>query len=434
MIINPERLHDDFLDDDESDSDDSDTSFDDMSSISENEAGNNAASLFESDSDLDSSNESGAVETNNVAGGSGERLELNEDEEEDEVVKAILRSREQHSDHPPDIKLEDLIIDISFHPGKDLIALASISGDVLLYKYNNTVTELVSTLELHTKACRDIEFSDDGKILFSTAKDKAIMLTDVETEKLTRLYENSHEDPIYTMTVIDDNLFATGDDNGTVKLWDLRQRGDSPIFSLKEMEDYVSAMVTTNEKKYLACASGDGSLTTLNMTARRMHVQSEEYEQELTCLGLFRSESKLLAGSSKGRIYVFNWGEFGLHSDEFPSLTKKSMNCMVPITENIVVTAGEDGILRATNVFPYRHLGVVGQHSMSVEATDVSNDGTLIASTSHDNDVKFWNVEYCETLSNEVSKKGNGRKQLSHNLPSSKVNNASDFFSSLCSD
>ncbi|XP_048511074.1 WD repeat-containing protein 55 homolog isoform X2 [Athalia rosae] len=402
-----------------------------MSDSSDSDSDDNDFDQYDSDSNdgiLDAEPSSSV----NVPGGSQEGLPLNEDDEEDEVVKAIIRSREQHSDHPPDIKLDDFIIDISFHPVKNLIALASMSGDVLLYKYDNAATELVSTLELHMKACRDIEFSEDGKTLFSTAKDKSIMLTDVETEKLCRLYENSHEEPIYTMTVIDENQFATGDDSGTVKLWDLRQKGDTPLFSLKEMEDYVSAMVTTSEKKYLACASGDGSLTTLNMPARKMHVQSEEYEQELTCLGLFKSESKLLAGSSKGRMYVFNWGEFGLHSDEFPSLTKKSMNCMVPITENIVVTAGEDGILRATNVFPYRHLGVVGQHSMSVEATDVSNNGSLIASTSHDNDVKFWNVEYFETLNNTDSRKGNGKKLSKYNLPSSKVNNASDFFSDLC--
>lgn len=61
------------------------------------------------------------------------------------------------------------------------------------YKFSNTETELVSTLELHLKACRDIEFNESGTTLFSTAKDLSIMLTDVETEKLTRLYENAHE-------------------------------------------------------------------------------------------------------------------------------------------------------------------------------------------------------------------------------------------------
>ena len=131
-----------------------------------------------------------------------------------------------------------------------------------------------------------------------------------------------------------------------ILVWDLRKPGTVPVFSLHEMEDYVSTMITNSDNKYLVCASGDGSLTTINMPARKLHVQSEDYEEELTCLGLFKSETKLLAATSKGKMYIFNWGEFGLHSDESPSLTKKTINCMVPITEHIIVTGGEDGILR----------------------------------------------------------------------------------------
>lgn len=48
-------------------------------------------------------------------------------------------------------------------------------------------------MELHLKACRDIEFSEDGQLLFSTGKDLCIAITDVETEKLIRLYEAAHE-------------------------------------------------------------------------------------------------------------------------------------------------------------------------------------------------------------------------------------------------
>ena len=46
-------------------------------------------------------------------------------------------------------------------------------------------------------------------------------------------------------------------------------------------------------------------------------------------------------------MYVYNWGEFGLHSDEFPSIAKTvAINCMIPITENVVITGGENGIVR----------------------------------------------------------------------------------------
>lgn len=419
---------------DESDDVDSDESDDEsmLTLISDDEVWNTT-----DDSEIDSSEGPSNNSTNNnqvsdLAGSSMEASTLNEDEEEDEVVKAIIRSKNASTNHPPTISIPDEVTDICFHPKRDMIAIASTIGNVYLYKYDNTKTEIVSTLELHLQSCRDIEFDDDGKTLFSTAKDLYIMVTDVETEKLTGLYENAHEEPIYTMTVIGEHMFASGDDDGTVKLWDIRQKENKPIFSIKMMEDYVSSIITNNEAKYLVCASGDGSLTTFNIPGKKLHVQSEEYEEELTSLGLFKNETKVLATTSKGNMYVYNWGEFGLHSDEFPSVNKKAINCMIPITENVAITGGEDGVLRAISLFPHRHLGIVGQHKLSIEAIDVSNDGTLIASSSFFNEVAFWNVEYFETLDVNDRLKGGKQKQLKHNLPSSKVDNASNFFQDLC--
>lgn len=78
-----------------------------------------------------------------------------------------------------------------------MIALFKVKFYLILilfrYKYNNEETELLSTIEMHVKSCRDVEFSADGTTLFSTAKDKSIMLMDVESEKLTRLYDEAHE-------------------------------------------------------------------------------------------------------------------------------------------------------------------------------------------------------------------------------------------------
>jgi len=56
------------------------------------------------------------------------------------------------------------------------------------------------------------------------------------------------------------------------QVWDLRQKGSVPIFSIKEAEDYISAMITNTDAKYLACASGD-CLTTINIPERKLHVQ-----------------------------------------------------------------------------------------------------------------------------------------------------------------
>ena len=395
-----------------------------------------AEEVVESDSDSDESVSSDSSDSEDDTN-SGDNPNTSEvtpgnandetDSEEDEVVKAIRREREKSSEHPPDIHVEDYVVDISFSPTNPIIALATITGDVLVYKYTNESVEVVNTLELHTKACRDIEFSEDGETLFSSSKDKSIMLSDVNTGKLKQFYDNAHEEPVYSLLVMDENMLASGDDGGTVKLWDIRQK--EAICSVKEVDDYVSCMITTEVQKYLVCASGEGCITSIDLATQRLHIQSEMYEHELTCMATVKNESKLLVGSANGVTYVFNWGEFGYHSDEYPG-PKQAINCMVPITENIVVNAGEDGVLRGVHFFPQRHLGVVGQHRFTVESLDISHDGEFIASCSSDQVIKFWNIRYFEEITVDGAKKAK-KREMNHNLPSSKHTNASDFFSGL---
>lgn len=60
------------------------------------------------------------------------------------------------------------------------------------YKYSDEACVLQNTYELHTKAIRDLEFTKDGKKLLSCSKDKSIAMTDIETGKLTNLWDHDH--------------------------------------------------------------------------------------------------------------------------------------------------------------------------------------------------------------------------------------------------
>lgn len=84
------------------------------------------------------------------------------------------------------------------------------SGDAVIYKYTVEETTIVKTLELHEKALRDIEFSLDGNTLYSTSKDRMILLSDLETGKFVREYTNAHEQPVSRMLVFGETEFATG--------------------------------------------------------------------------------------------------------------------------------------------------------------------------------------------------------------------------------
>lgn len=169
----------------------------------------------DSDMDSDSTTEEDTTTNNanqNAAGRSDMRSPENPDEndDEDDVVQAIIAATKTVRAHPPDIVTEEFIVDLSFHPTEDILAVGTITGDVIIYKYSNEENQLMNNIEVHTKAVRDIEFNWDGSTLFSVSKDKSIMMSDITTGKLKRFYDNAHESPIYKMHVVDENLFATG--------------------------------------------------------------------------------------------------------------------------------------------------------------------------------------------------------------------------------
>ena len=58
------------------------------------------------------------------------------------------------------------------------------------------------------------------------------------------------------MKPINNNLSATGDEDGAVKLWDLRQ--NRAVMEEKPFDDFVSDFHVDEEAKTLVASSGEG--------------------------------------------------------------------------------------------------------------------------------------------------------------------------------
>ncbi|CAG0891288.1 unnamed protein product [Cyprideis torosa] len=376
-------------------------------------------------------------------------------EEEDLTNKDSQSSAARKA--PPRIKFQDATVDVQFHPTDNYIVLGSINGEVLLYSYTRQERKQVKIFKHHRKFCRRVAFSSDGFDLFSIASDRRLVQLDLRAEKVIKEFSDIHEDSPYSLLIFqDDNLAATGDDDGQVKgrcsrsydvqylvarfvelffftfsylsVWDLRQ--SRSVMSFKQMEGTVHDMTAAND--VLLCASGEGTLTAFSIRAKKMEMQSEVYEGELTGIALMRQGTKVVVGGAEGKLFAFNWGSFGYHASEFTSKHVTPINSIRAVNDHILLTGTDDGVVRAVHLFPDRPLGIVGQHEelFGVERLTVSKDLDLAASCGYENAVRFWDIEYLKEV--KVNDREKSRKRgMDKHLPSSRYEDRGAFFSGL---
>ena len=93
-------------------------------------------------------------------------------------------------------------------------------------------------------------------------------------------------------------------------------------------------------------------------------------------------------------------------------------------------------IPRVVNVLPNRVLGIVGEHTQEfpVEALSLTSDGTCVVSCSHDQRIKFWNVEEFKHQEIDTSKKGTKKAKKDFHSKFGKNKKKNDFFDGLVAD
>ncbi|XP_042646107.1 WD repeat-containing protein 55 isoform X1 [Tyto alba] len=244
------------------------------------------------------------------------------------------RSEPRLRETPEDICFEATANAIALHPARPLLAAGDVDGDVYLYSYSCTEGEnrQLWSSGHHLKSCRDVGFSQDGQKLFTVSKDKSIHVLTVEEGRLETRFPKAHGSALNCVLPIDNHVFATGDDGGALKVWDLRK--EDAILEAREQEEYISAMAVDGNGKILLTTSGDGTLGVFNVKRRRFELLSEPQNGDLTSVVLLKRGRKVACGSSEGTIYLFNWDGFGAASDRF-ALRAESVDCMVPVTDSI---------------------------------------------------------------------------------------------------
>ena len=121
----------------------------------------------------------------------------------------------------PDIYLDDTIMSLKFSPMQNVLALGQITGDIRVYTYNEEDTTEQIVLKHHKSSVRCIDYNPEGNILYAGSSDNSFSV--ISNGRLEGSLSSAHDQPINSIMHIEDShIIATGDDDGTVKIWDLR--------------------------------------------------------------------------------------------------------------------------------------------------------------------------------------------------------------------
>eukprot|EP00981_Chlorochromonas_danica_P010865 scaffold3491_cov160-Ochromonas_danica.AAC.1 len=313
---------------------------------------------------------------------------------------------------PKKIKCKDQVFSIDFHPSQPYLAAGLVDGSIELWQYGTTNHRQLSQ-PLHSNfGCRGLTFLPNGDQLLSISSDKSWKLLDSSGQVIQSL-SDAHDHAVNTICVLDNHTFATGDDNGIVKLWDLRSK---PCHAARDSwdvhTDFVSALLFQAEQQHtLLSSSGDATLAVYDIRQHDHFYKSDDQESEILCLEVMRNGKKVIGGTQEGVSLFFDWGDWGDCSDRFPG-HPDSINTFYKVDESTLLTGSADGYVRVVSVLPNKMLGIVGQlRDLSIETIRASPDQSFIATLSLDEAIRFWDISILQDDSDEEDEEGEEEEQ-----------------------
>ena len=226
----------------------------------------------------------------------------------------------------------------SLRSGSSDLAAGLVSGVVELWSASKEGThEKRLHIDAHEQSVRCVAFAgDSGKLLCSGSLDKSLLFSDIGANgKEAWKQAGAHDAGLDCATRLSDNIVATGDEEGDVKIWDIRQKKCTSEIS--EHSDIVYSIETYEKKdtKTLFSTSGDGTLGVheLRMNGKCSFVRaSDDQEDELLSLQVIKGGKKVVVGTQEGILDIWSWGTWGDISDRMPG-HPSSIDCMVKIDE-----------------------------------------------------------------------------------------------------
>ncbi|KLT39420.1 WD40 repeat-like protein [Cutaneotrichosporon oleaginosum] len=294
----------------------------------------------------------------------------------------------------PEIKLRNQPFDVAFSPRASVLCAALLTGEIKAWTYDDAGATTTAWSARPTKrTARALHFSPDGNDIWMGGKSGIIAQLDASTGAV-KWHAEAHAAPVNRVHVVNPQLVASGDDDGVIKFWDAR--APSQIREYTQHWDYISDFAYFEDRRLLVATSGDGHLSAIDIRrnkAEPAHLSADQ-EDELLSVCPIKGGEKFVVGTGLGVLSVWDRSKGWEDGVDRMLGHPASVDAVVALSEDIVATGSEDGMVRVIQVQPNSFLGVIATHDeYPIERLALDRSAKWLASVSHDECIKLTDCE-----------------------------------------
>ena len=302
---------------------------------------------------------------------------------------------------------------LAFSPDGQMIAVGTedpqtLKGTILFWDV--THRQLEGQVYSNYHRVLSLAFSPDGRILASGNREGTIELWDVKQRRLTSPLLNGHDDAVLSLDFSPDGqILASGTRGGSIILWNVALKRLTG--RLLGHEEAVRSVAFNPSGDQLASGGRDTTVRIWDVKRQKRLGKPLTGHRETVTSVTFSRNGLLASGSGDNTVII--WDVRSGHPVGRPLTGHSDTVLSVAFSPDskTLASGGNDGSIMLWSVADRHRIGppLVG-HTNGVACVAFSPDGTVLASGSDDDTVNLWDVQHRRWFG-EYS--GNARKAIS---------------------